>query len=111
VDPSEFEEVIESMPAMEVNWRSSGVATAEAIVAGLAPGREAEMVSVGKSTFGKSLTGSARYDIRPNTAMPSISRLVAIGLSIKMREKFMKAASQCCLPAAPRRPPPGAPGR
>ena len=37
----EFDDVIESRPAMVVNWRSSGVATAEAIVAGSAPGRPA----------------------------------------------------------------------
>src|SRR5579864_4006036 len=40
-------EVIESRPAMLVNWRSSGVATAEAIVAGSPPGRLAETFSVG----------------------------------------------------------------
>ena len=32
---------------MVVNWRSRGVATAEAMVFGLAPGRLAETVSVG----------------------------------------------------------------
>src|ERR1700688_1551971 len=32
-------EVIESMPAMVVNWRSSTVATEDAMVAGSAPGR------------------------------------------------------------------------
>src|SRR2546430_7918166 len=37
--PSALVEVIESMPAIVLNWRSSGVATAEAIVSGLAPGR------------------------------------------------------------------------
>jgi hypothetical protein len=35
----EFTETIESRPAMEVNCRSSGVATEFAIVAGSAPGR------------------------------------------------------------------------
>ncbi len=60
VDPSEFTEVICSRPAIVENWFSSGVATAEDIVSGLAPGRLAVMSSVGKSTFGRSLTGSAR---------------------------------------------------
>jgi len=60
VDPSEFTDVMESMPEMVVNWRSSGVATAEAMVAGSAPGRLAETMMVGKSTLGRSLTGSAR---------------------------------------------------
>jgi len=39
VDPCVLVEVIDSMPAMVVNCFSSGVATAEAIVSGLAPGR------------------------------------------------------------------------
>ena len=51
-------DVIESMPAMLANCCSRGVATADAIVSGLAPGRPAEMEMVGKSTFGRSLTGS-----------------------------------------------------
>ena len=39
VTPSALVEVIESMPAMVENCFSSGVATEEAIVSGLAPGR------------------------------------------------------------------------
>ena len=49
------------MPAMVENCCSSGVATAEAIVSGLAPGRLALTWIVGKSTFGRSLTGRSRY--------------------------------------------------
>ena len=55
--PSALVEVIESMPAIVVNCRSSGVATAEAIVSGLAPGSAADTWMVGKSTFGRSFTG------------------------------------------------------
>src|SRR5512146_3424424 len=40
-----------SRPAIVVNCRSSGVATAEAMVSGLAPGSAAETWIVGKSTF------------------------------------------------------------
>ena len=58
VAPSELMEVIDSMPAMLENWFSSGVATEAAMVSGLAPGRLAVTSSVGKSTFGRSLTGS-----------------------------------------------------
>src|SRR5437763_17174184 len=58
-------EVIESRPAMVENWRSSGVATEAAIVSGDAPGRAAETWMVGKSTFGRSLTGSCRYAMTP----------------------------------------------
>jgi hypothetical protein len=60
VDPIEDDETIESSPAMVENCRSSGVATAAAIVSGLAPGSDALTLIVGKSTFGKSLTASWR---------------------------------------------------
>src|SRR5712692_4411113 len=42
VEPRDEAEVMESRPAMVENCRSSGVATAAAIVSGLAPGSEAE---------------------------------------------------------------------
>ena len=45
--PVELLEVIESSPAMPVNWRSSTVATAEDIVLGSAPGRLAPTLIVG----------------------------------------------------------------
>src|SRR4029453_19017970 len=50
-------DVIESMPAIVENCFSSGVATAEAIVSGFAPGRFALTWIVGKSTLGGGLTG------------------------------------------------------
>ncbi len=67
--PSALVEVIESMPAMVENCFSSGVATAEAMVSGLAPGRLAVTWIVGKSTLGRSLTGRSRYAMRPKTRM------------------------------------------
>src|ERR1700694_1954154 len=88
VIPRPFDEIMESRPAMVVNCRSSGVATADAMVSGLAPGRLAETVRVGKLTLGRSATGRLRYAITPNSAMPAINRLVAIGLSIKTPEIF-----------------------
>ena len=60
VEPSELTEVIDSSPAIIENWFSSGVATDAPIVSGLAPGSCAVTSSVGKSTFGRSLTGSDR---------------------------------------------------
>jgi len=60
LDPRALVEDMESRPAIVVNWRSRGVATADAIVSGLAPGRTAETAMVGKSTLGRSLTGSMR---------------------------------------------------
>ena len=58
--PSEFDEVIEFRPAIMEKLFSSGVATAAAMVSGLAPGRLAVTSRVGRSTFGRSLTGSDR---------------------------------------------------
>jgi hypothetical protein len=60
VSPKALVDDMESTPAMVENWRSNGVATDEAMVSGLAPGRLAETWSVGKSTLGKSLTGRSR---------------------------------------------------
>ena len=53
-------ELIELTPAIVENCFSSGVATDAAIVSGLAPGRLALTWMVGKSTVGRSLTGSSR---------------------------------------------------
>ena len=58
VEPSALAEVISVSPAMRPKRRSSGVATAEAIVAGLAPGSDAETEIVGKSICGSGDTGS-----------------------------------------------------
>jgi hypothetical protein len=60
VEPWELVEVIESTPAIVENCFSSGMATAEAMVSGVAPGRDALTRIVGKSTLGRSLTGSMR---------------------------------------------------
>ena len=58
--PCELLELIEVMPEIDENAFSSGVATADAIVSGLAPGRLALTEIVGKSTAGRSLTGSEK---------------------------------------------------
>ncbi len=60
---------------------------------GSLPGRAALTLSVGKSTFGRSLTGSARYATMPNTAIPSMTRLVAIGRLMKSSDRFMRVPS------------------
>ena len=69
--------------AMRVNWRSSGVATAEAIVSGLAPGSEAEIWMVGKSTLGRSLTGRSRYAMSPKMTRAAIRSVVRTGRRMK----------------------------
>jgi hypothetical protein len=57
VDPSVLVDVISVSPAMRPNCRSSGVATDDAIVSGLAPGSPAETLIVGNSTSGSGDTG------------------------------------------------------
>jgi hypothetical protein len=71
------------MPAIVENCRSRGVATAEAIVSGLAPGRLAATWMVGKSTFGRSLTGSCRYAMTPKIRRPAMIRVVMTGRRMK----------------------------
>src|ERR1043166_4012519 len=48
VEPCELDELMLLMPAMVENWLSSGVATAEAMVSGSAPGSEGLTGMVGK---------------------------------------------------------------
>ncbi len=56
--PCELVELMLVSPAIDANCFSSGNATDEAIVSGLAPGRLAFTWMVGKSMVGRSLTGS-----------------------------------------------------
>src|SRR5436309_14903887 len=83
VEPRELVEVISVTPAIRPNWRSSGVATAEAIVSGLAPGSPAETWIVGNSTCGNGETGRHWYARAPESATATVSRVVAIGRSMK----------------------------
>ena len=91
--PSELVELMELSPAIDANCFSSGSATAEAIVSGLAPGRPALTLIVGKSIVGRSLTGSCRYAIAPNTMMPSMTSVVVTGRLMKSPDKFMTSPS------------------
>src|SRR5205814_3475115 len=83
VEPSWLDEVMLSMPAIVENCFSSGVATAAAIVSGLAPGRLAFTEIVGKSTVGKSLTGKRRYATAPTKRIPIMTSAVIIGRRMK----------------------------
>ena len=89
VFPWVFVEVIESMPAMVENCFSSGVATAEAMVSGDAPGTFALTWIVGKSTFGRSETGSSRYPAMPMNRIESMTRVVMTGRRMESSEIFM----------------------
>src|ERR1700761_2965537 len=92
VVPSALVEFIELMPAMVDSCASSGVATAEAMVSGDAPGRLAEMLMVGKSTLGSSLTGRRGYAATPNTTNAAISSVVMTGRRIQSSGRFIASA-------------------
>src|ERR1039457_6107102 len=79
-DPRVLEDVISVTAAMRPNWRSSGVATDDAMVSGLAPGKLAFTEMVGKSTWGKGDTGRMRNATVPARAMATMRRVVATGL-------------------------------
>jgi hypothetical protein len=53
-------DVIEVMPEIVDNCRSITAATDAAMVSGLAPGKLALMLMVGKSTAGNAATGNSR---------------------------------------------------
>src|SRR5579862_1095129 len=89
VEPRLLDDVISVTDAIRLNWRSSGVATDEAMVSGLAPGNPACTEMVGKSTWGSGDTGSNRKATAPANAMAIIRSVVAIGLRINGSEKFM----------------------
>ena len=59
VVPVEELDVIWLTPAMRLNCRSSGVAMADAMVSGSAPGNDAPTLITGYSTWGSEDTGSS----------------------------------------------------
>ena len=91
--PCELVDVISETPAITPRVRSSGVATVEAIVSGLAPGSDACTMMVGKSTCGSGATGNKAYATIPASARPSVSSVVATGRPMKREEGFMPEAS------------------
>src|SRR3954454_23367741 len=90
VEPSWLDDVISVMPAIRENWRSSGVATADAIVSGLAPGRPAFTEMVGNSTSGSGATGNKRNAIAPTISSATDSRVVATGRRMNGAEICMR---------------------
>ena len=92
VVPSALVEVSSVSPAIRPNWRSSGVATEDAIVSGLAPGRLPLTWMVGKSTSGNGATGSIRNAAAPASAIATVNSVVATGLRMKISEKLMRSA-------------------
>src|SRR4051812_41466185 len=93
VEPRLLEDVISASPAMRPKRRSSGVATADAMVSGLAPGSDALTWIVGKSTCGKGATGKWKYASSPASKSAAASRLVATGRWMNGAEMFMASGS------------------
>ena len=89
VEPCELLEVICDRPEMSENWRSSGWATLEAMVSGLAPGRLAETWMVGKSTCGSGATGNSGNAAAPIKKSASASSVVPMGRLMKAAEIFI----------------------
>src|ERR1035437_10098315 len=89
--PSVLAEVISVTPAIWPNCRSRGVATDDAIMAALAPGKLALTEIVGKSTSGRGDTGSTSYATAPARAIATVSSVVATGRRMKGAEIFMPA--------------------
>ncbi len=89
VEPRELCDVISVIPAIRPNCRSSGVATDEAIVSGLAPGRFAETEIVGNSTCGSDDTGRKKYATPPASASATVRRLVPIGRRMNGAERLI----------------------
>src|SRR3954469_21870207 len=84
--PCPLEDVISVMPAIRPNCRSRGVATEDAIVSGLAPGRPAETLMVGNSTSGSGATGRLLLAVPPARASPAVRSEVATGRRINGEE-------------------------
>ena len=76
---------------MRPSERSSGIATVDAIVSGLAPGSVAETEIVGRSTRGNGDTGSRRNATMPASTAPIVRSVVATGRSMNGDEMFMIA--------------------
>src|ERR1700722_6888550 len=89
VVPMLLEEVISVTPAMRPNWRSSGVATEDAMISGLAPGKPAPTEMVGKSTCGRAETGSSLKATAPARARAMVSSAVATGRRMNGVDKLI----------------------
>jgi hypothetical protein len=84
--PNWLEEVIWLIAAMRPNCRSSGVATADAIVCGSAPGNEAPTLITGKSMVGNEATGRKVNARIPDSSSAIASSEVPIGRRINGAE-------------------------
>src|SRR5208282_4048041 len=88
-DPRLLLEVISVTPAMWPNWRSKGVATEEAMISALAPGKLPLTEMVGKSTWGNGETGRTSKAMAPAMAMAIVSKVVATGRWMNGSDTFI----------------------
>ena len=88
-DSTELMDVISVTSAIWPKWRSSGAATLDATVSGLAPGNVAWTEIVGKSTCGSGETGSLKNAKIPASAMPMVSNTVATGRAMNGADIFI----------------------
>ncbi len=65
-----------------------GAATAEAMISGLAPGKPAPIVMVGKSTCGRGETGRNLNATAPARAIAAVSSVVPTGRRTNGAERF-----------------------
>lgn len=86
VEPRALLLVIWVMPGMALNCTSSGVATDEAMVSGLAPGNWAVTWMVGKSASGSGATGRRGKAMAPSSTRAKVSSRVAMGWSMHQAE-------------------------
>jgi hypothetical protein len=84
-----LDEVISLTPAIRPNCRSSGVATDDAMIAGLPPGKLADTEIVGKSICGRGDTGKTLNATPPASAMAAVSRVVATGRFMNGEDRLM----------------------
>ena len=97
VVPRKLDEVISVMPAIRPNWRSNGVATDEAMISGLAPGSEAAIEIVGKSTCGSGETGRKLNATAPASATATVNKVVATGRRINGDDKLISVRPEAAL--------------
>src|SRR5208283_1700027 len=93
VVPRLLDDVISVMPAILPNWRSKVVATEEAMISVLAPGKLAPTEIVGKSICGSGETGNSRKATAPARAMAAVRRAVATGRRINGEERLISINS------------------
>ncbi len=89
--PSLLRELMLSSPAIAPSDCSSGMATLEAMVSGLAPGSEAETEIIGKSTCGSGATGRKRSASAPARTSARHSRDVPTGRRRNRAKNLMPA--------------------